>query len=1744
MRVWIVRLLSLVLCATAGAGPVVNEFLASNQSIYPDNCDFDDYSDWIELYNPDSTNIPLTDCYLTDDLTLPLKWKIPDGAAISSHGYLMIRADGYNAAPGETRGRDYYPVNSTFITKRYHAGFKLSAGGESVGLFRVTAPPTDATLISLGAIWKYRDLGTDPGPDWMKLNYDDTGWSSGAAELGYGDGDEATVVSFGPNSGDKYPTTYFRHRFTVTDPSFIADIRLNIKVDDGAIIYLNGTEVSRLHMTDGPKTYLDYSGLGGAEYGFELVDIPQTEFRAGDNVLAVEVHQADPGSSDISMVAELMVSEINPASVVLLDAISNFPAQVTDVSYGRDPSSTNGWSFFAEPTPEGSNSTEALVQFVPASAVTASLESGFYTGAQSVTLSSTGGGETIHYTLDGSVPASSSPVYSNALAVSDTTILRARAFAAGRMPGELLTRSYFIDEDTTLPVFSFVADPDTLFDDTFGIAQNNTAYPFKGREVPIRLEMYEADKSLAFAVNAGTRIAGENIWQKAQKPFNIYMRSRYGDDLINYQVFPGQPVATFGEISLRNGGDDWENTLLRDAMMPTMLEGQMDAGFYSYRPSIMFLNGEFWGLYNIRKRFDETYFANEHQLAEGDYDLVGYINDFVHDIAYNSATPLTAETGTTEAYESLLSFCTTNNPADPAIYNQIKEMMSVDSFIDWAVATDFAYNTSWPHNREFWCAHADGSKWQWIINDFDRGMNVDAINNSSSKSLIDDFQSIESLFARLDNNSDFVNRLVQRYAAHLASTFQPQRISDELDILTAEQDAEVARHKAKWPGSMSDRPGQIAEIKNFFVMRPASAINGLQNYLGASGTLYPLSFAASPAGGGTIRIAGVAMMPGYSSSVDLFANTPVELTAEPAPGYAFAGWSTGSTNNTIEITLNAAQSITASFVPGAETIIPSSIAANLTLPSAGSPYSLTNDLIVEAGSTLTLDPGVKLLMPAGRSIRVYGALNANGTDSQPVEILSRTGARWGNLGFVNATGVSTLNHVIIRGAGASRFDPLNLKAAVSGYNSTIILDHADIDALQPVFSRYGSTTMRDSTVHIQFTGDGINIKSGDGLVEGCTFTGNHSPDTDAIDFDNVAGGRIVGNRIYAFYGFNSDAIDVGEGCQNLMVTSNRIFNITDKGVSVGQASVAYIERNLIVDCDMGVGIKDSGSTAYIDQNTFARCNTGVASYEKNIGAGGGIAHISNCIFSRSKDEPVFVDPLSILTVDYSLSDTLALAGSGNQLNDPLFTDAGYYDFSLTAASPAIDAGDPAHALDGDGSRADMGAYYTFDPEDYPYFIPNLVVINEVLAHSHDIAPDWIELFNSSSRDVDLGGWYLSDDPDTPLKYRIADGTILPANGYIVFRENYNFGQASSDPGALIPFALSENGDTVNIFGPGNALRPDYKEKETFGASLRGVTKGRYYKASTRTYNFVTMAVPTPGAANSDPLVGPVVISEIMYHPPVSEAEYIELTNIESNQVTLYDADLGEPWRMTKGIDHVFSSSSPVVMQPGEKLILARNATAFASEYGAPPGTQVIQWDAGALDNGGETLEISLPGDTNQVGELQFVRIDRVDFSDDAPWPTGPDGGGTALARINERAYGNDFANWREASATPGQTGFMEWLGGQSLPAGQDGPNDDPDGDGIQTAIEYACGTDPMVFSTMAGEYAILQTPSTVSFLLPAQRSDLGYAIQKTTSLTVPVWTDLVGTVSVGGGQTQIEAVDPLVGDTGYYRFKIILYNYY
>ena len=131
--------------------------------------------------------------------------------------------------------------------------------------------------------------------------------------------------------------------------------------------------------------------------------------------------------------------------------------------------------------------------------------------------------------------------------------------------------------------------------------------------------------------------------------------------------------------------------------------------------------------------------------------------------------------------------------------------------------------------------------------------------------------------------------------------------------------------------------------------------------------------------------------------------------------------------------------------------------------------------------------------------------------------------------------------------------------------------------------------------------------------------------------------------------------------------------------------------------------------------------------------------------------------------------------------------------------------------------------------------------------------------------IDIGGWFISDSNDNFFKYEIANGTTIGPDRYFVLYEDVNFSNVS-DPGCREPFALSENGERLYLSSAHNGELTGYRVTEDFGASQTGVSFGRYYKASTNNYNFVAMEESTPGAANSYPKVGPIVISEIMYNP--------------------------------------------------------------------------------------------------------------------------------------------------------------------------------------------------------------------------------------------------------------------------------------
>ena len=341
------------------------------------------------------------------------------------------------------------------------------------------------------------------------------------------------------------------------------------------------------------------------------------------------------------------------------------------------------------------------------------------------------------------------------------------------------------------------------------------------------------------------------------------------------------------------------------------------------------------------------------------------------------------------------------------------------------------------------------------------------------------------------------------------------------------------------------------------------------------------------------------------------------------------------------------------------------------------------------------------------------------------------------------------------------------------------------------------------------------------------------------------------------------------------------------------------------------------------------------------------------------------------------------------------------------------------------SNALGGSPGTNDPA--PANIPSILV-NEALTRT-DVPPptDSIELYNPTGSDADIGGWFLTDDFMTPKKFRIPEGTRIGAGGFLVFDES----QFNPAPGVPPSFALSSGGDEVYLFsGDGSTNLTGYVHGYAFGAADDGVSFGRYL-TSVGEEHFVAQMALSLGTPNAGPRVGPLVISEIMYHPPdigtndSTADEFIELLNVSSNSVFLFDPVApANAWKISGGVDLPFPTNR--IVAPGETLLLvnfdpATNVAAlanFRSKYGVANSVQTFGPYGGKLNNGGDKIEIKKPV-LLQVTNVSYVLVDKVSYSDTAPWPGGTDGFGLSLQRKSPAEYGDDPTNWTAALPTAG-----------------------------------------------------------------------------------------------------------------------------
>ncbi|MFI5381273.1 MAG: lamin tail domain-containing protein [Tepidisphaerales bacterium] len=315
-----------------------------------------------------------------------------------------------------------------------------------------------------------------------------------------------------------------------------------------------------------------------------------------------------------------------------------------------------------------------------------------------------------------------------------------------------------------------------------------------------------------------------------------------------------------------------------------------------------------------------------------------------------------------------------------------------------------------------------------------------------------------------------------------------------------------------------------------------------------------------------------------------------------------------------------------------------------------------------------------------------------------------------------------------------------------------------------------------------------------------------------------------------------------------------------------------------------------------------------------------------------------------------------------------------------------------------------------------------IVVNEVLSHT-DASPtgDWVEFYNTTASPLDISGWFLSDSSSQPQKYRIPSGTVIAAYGYVVFNQLTQF-DVTGGPGVLTPFSYSDLGGDKVVLSSANSfgVLSGWRVKQTVDAAPKEVTTGRV-PLSIGGYDFTFLSMATKAAANAAPLIGPVVINELLYNPATGgPPEYVELHNISSVPVQLYDPlNPTHVWKFTNGI--TFDFPQDTILQPDEYvLVVPSDPAAFlATHPEVPASTRVFGPFTGNLNDNGETIALGQPGDTELDGTYAYYTVDSVKYGIAAPWPVVS---GVPIAKTSTSAYSNDPANWKAEVTAFGSPG--------------------------------------------------------------------------------------------------------------------------
>ncbi len=877
-----------------------NEAVSSNSTHLDED---EDSPDWFELHNIGGAATQLEGWTVSDRIDEIDKWAFPS---------VLLEADDYLAVWASGKDRPFFGIART-----------LFAQGDEV---------------------RYLIPNQSLPNQWNRVGFVDLTWEQGKIGLGYGDGDDLTLVPQGTRS------VFLRKNFNISDIEHIEELFLDIDYDDSFVAYLNGEEIARANI-EGSPPFFNATAITDREAQIYLgnsperykVENPRALLQNGTNTLAIQVHNISSTSSDLSIIPYLTAIYNAPTeegtvppslipsgarflhtnfkiasageTLYLFNSAGEFmdslrvEGLISDVSIGI-PAEGGSLQIFDTPTPNAPNPPNGFLGINPETIVFS--HPGGLTENLSLSLTGVESPVVIRYTLDATEPNENSLIYSNPISINQTTVVRARAFRENYIPSRIQTRTYIFDGRHELPLISIVSEPSNFFDSETGfyVSGNNASedFPHFGAnfwedwERPIHFSFYEEDGSLGLAFNGGSKIFGGWSRGHPQHSLSIFARNRYGLEEMNYPIFPNRDYTNFQALVLRNSGNDWSNSMIRDATTTGLMEGT-DLEFQAYRPAVVYINGAYWGIHNIREKINEHFLATKFNIPPDELDLLELDGQVIH--------------GDNQDYLNLIDFVEKNTFISDENYQVVTEQIDIENFVLYTVAQIYCNNTDWPGNNiKFW-RPKDG-KWRWILFDTDFGFgpwgNTDYFFNTLEFAMSPNGPAWPNppwstlLFRRLLQNTNFKQAFANRMADELNTRFLPDRVTAHIDRLADAIAFEINPHYDRWGQPVFYWFDRLGSMKTFADNRPNRVKHNIITELDLP-AYHRLTLQNDDLSKGFIEVNSLTIEENEWQG-DYFEDAPIRLKAVAKQGYQFAFWTGANVPNTAEISVNMTTALT------------------------------------------------------------------------------------------------------------------------------------------------------------------------------------------------------------------------------------------------------------------------------------------------------------------------------------------------------------------------------------------------------------------------------------------------------------------------------------------------------------------------------------------------------------------------------------------------------------------------------------------------------------------------------------------------------------------------------------------------------------------------------------------------------------------------------------------------------------------